>query len=177
MIYKEGFSRHRILAVVTIIMIFAVFLTRLPATKAGFVIASWQYPDQYGQGIEEIRLYQWLDSAWEGHPDTTFGWGPNAPSETFWIEADGALAIVFRCWLNGTLTGVSSLAEGQNYLRHSVLVKSPYDASIFTQQNFTYVSGTDSLAPMYFYIYNVTLPISPEHGVTYTAVVDFEIWY
>ena len=174
--YKEMFSRHRIAAVITVFMILGVFLTRLPATKAVFVLSSWDYPDQYGQGIEEIKLYQYLNGEWELHPMTTWGYLPNG-NDTFPIEAEGALNIKFRLWLNGTLTGVESLAEGQNFLRHSVLVTTPYNNSVFSQQNFTYVSGSDSLAPMYFYIYNVTLPISPVNGVTYTAAVDYEIYY
>ncbi|MHA2047531.1 MAG: hypothetical protein ACW99G_22350 [Candidatus Thorarchaeota archaeon] len=37
-------KRYRIVAVVVIVLMMSVFLTRLPQTHATFVIAGWDYP-------------------------------------------------------------------------------------------------------------------------------------
>ena len=72
--YKEVFSRYRILAVVTIVLILGVFLTRLPQAQAQahFVITGFDYDDGYGQGIEVLWLYENSSGSWEPVKDPAF---------------------------------------------------------------------------------------------------------
>jgi hypothetical protein len=151
------------------------FLGALRPTTAKFVIASWDYPDEYGQGVDNIEIWQYIDSSWVKHPMTTFGYGPNG-NDTFEIEAGGDLLFEVDSWLNGTFTGISSLAEGRDYLRYRVVVTTPNNDSVITQEVFTYMTGSDALAPMYYYKHNITLSFSPAHGVIYTAVVYYEVF-
>lgn len=113
-------------------------------THAKFVIASWDYPDEYGQGIETI-YYQ---VRWEN--DTVKEWGYTYPNgtQTFEVPPNGTVYLRFTAWVNGTQHGISAQAEAQNFIRYDIDITN-VRTHVLTTQNFTYdgVSGDD--APMY----------------------------
>lgn len=167
----------RSLLATTIIVILSVLLiaTPPPVKSAKFVLASWSYPDEYGQGIDAIRLHQYLDGEWVAL-DGGFEVTPD-DSTTFDISAFGPINITVKCWLNNTLVGASSFEDGKNYIRHSVIVSTLDNSSVFSQENFTYYQGTDALDPMFYYFYRVTMDFIPEYSTIYTAVISYEIFY
>ena len=139
--------------------------------NAKFVLAGWDYPDEYWQGIKGINIYENSTGSWvlkygtiEPDDDTTFDWV-------------AGVAIKLRVWtdLNSTLVGVSTTAEGQLYLRHSVNV-THVSTNVFSQQNFTYF-GVSTEAEIYTYSYDVVLDFIPAEGSTYIAMIDYEIYY
>ena len=159
-------------------MILTVLVVRSPAPTqaAQFVIssASWSYPDEYGQGIQYLSVYNstgdWIDTI--GY-NVTGSW--LYEQDVFEIPFNETLTIAVYSWLNKTQLGLSSFEDGKNFLRHSITVSYP-STTVFTQQNFTYETGTDANDPMYFYKYNVTLPCFNTHGVIYTVEPTLEIF-
>jgi len=180
--------KHRITTAIVILLTISIFpiTTQQPSFQSKpteitrFVVAGWDYPDVYGQGIDDMSVYQWVNGQFKGL--TQFGLDPDYAGRTtvdIYGDGDGGgnITIYVDCWLNGTLTGADSLEAGKSYLRHSVNLASPENSSIFSQQNFTYSDGSDSQAPMYFYIYNVTLDFTPVSGVSYTVTIDYDVYY
>lgn len=144
----------------------------IPPVKAKFVIASWSYPDEYGQGISSIYVYEnstgaWLQASKEDYDESgVLEW-----------DADIAIKLSVWAWFNSTLTGASDSDEGKLYQRHNVSVIS-MGSTVFSQQNFTYYDATTGLYPdLWWYIYEVVLDFLPEWGQTYVATITYEIFY
>ena len=123
---------------------------------AKFVLSSWAYPDEYGQGIYGFSFWEnstgsWVAAPWYTHyyPDYHeeegefyFLWYYVQDYRLNWSEGVAMKIRVFSV-LNLTLTGAIDEADGQNYQRHSVIVTSA-GTTVFSQQNFTYFDVTPS---------------------------------
>jgi len=143
--------------------------------KAQFVLASWDFPDDYGQGIDALTVYENSTGDWL----ILGGFGPNVDHSgagVFDWNASVGIKVRVYCLLNSTLVGVSSTAEGKNYLRHNVTVTNFNGTTIFSQQNFTYF-GAGVVGDMYEYLYDVVLNFLPEYGEVYTVVITYETWW
>lgn len=173
--------KHRIVGVVLILLIVPLFpiiaiQQPTPTKTAKFVLAAWDYPDQYGQGIEAVRVYQNISGSWETLTpfDLTSG-------DSTTLEINGTatgIQILVKCWLNNTLVNATDFDDGKNYIRHSVNVTALSTGdNVFSQQNFTYSTGTDALDPMFYYQYEVDMYFDITGGETYTALVDCEIYH
>jgi len=152
-------------------------------TTATFVLASWDYPDEYGQGIETI-YYQ---IRWEN--DTVKEWGYTYPanvSQTFEVPSNGTVYLRLTSWVNGSLMGITNQADAQYYIRQDVNVTN-LGVNVLTQQNFTY-DGVAAAAPMYKVYHKLYL--TGWHGSAttlmtngfvggqiYRAVINHEIFY
>lgn len=151
-----------------------------PVKSAQFVISSWDYPDEYGQGIYGFQFFENSTGSWVAAPfytdigafyflhSYTTGWALN------W-SAGVAMKLRVHVTFNQTYVGVSTTEEGQNYLRHSVSVTSPIE-SVFFQQNFTYYDVTEFGNEPYYYEYEVILEFLPIAGTIYTVSVIYEIY-
>ena len=140
-----------------------------------FVLAEWDYPDEYGQGIYGFRFYENSTGSWVAAP-----WYNDLGSFYFLHDYDdyilnwsAGVAMKLRVYsaFNDTLTGAVDEADGQNYQRHSVAVTSE-GVEVFSQQNFTYYDVTSL-----YYEYEVVLNFLPIGGKIYTISVDYEIYY
>ena len=136
-----------------------------------FVISSWSYPDEYGQGISGIFITEnstgdWLTFGTIDYDDVTE------------IEWNASLFIRLTCFahFNNTLVGAVDVADGKNYHRHNVTVTSS-GVTVFSQQNFTYISGIDYSDPIWDYSYFVILNFLPEQGQIYVVTVTYEVFY
>ena len=171
--------RRKLMASVGIILIVCVLLVAAPQRTKGarFVMASWNYPDQYGQGIEGIKLYENVSGSWESLTGA-FYYDPDESSMDVFELNNSAKGIRLnvRCWLNNTLVGAADIDDARNCLRHNVTLYLE-DTVVFFQQNFTYESGTDSLDPMFMYLYYIEVPHNFVGGLTYLAVVYYDIYY
>ena len=152
-------------------MMFVVAIQPQPA-KAQFIIASWDYPDEYGQGISELSISEnstgdWLSVTTIDYDDAT-------------VTLDWNVSVFIRitCFsdLNNTIVGALDLADGQNFIRHNVTVTN-LGETVFSQQNFTYTSGFDYDDPIWNYSYYVILNFSPDYGQIYTVTVSYEVFY
>ena len=142
-------------------------------SSSTFVIASWEFPDEYGQGIEGFEFFENSTGSWAqvgGYE------GFEEPQVYDW---NASVAIKLRCWtwFNSTLTGVSTTNEGKLYQRHNVTVTCA-GTTIFSQQNFTWFYDDDTLdPPLWFYGYEVILNFLPVSGEIYTVTVTYEVFY
>ena len=93
------------------------------------------------------------------------------------IQQGVNLTLSVFCWVNGTSADIASLSEGLNIMQHNVSVVLNNGTTIFSQQNFTYIIGTDGDAPMYFYRHDVILVFTPAFGEIYTVTVNYEVYY
>ena len=166
--------RKKISILVVLVVSMMLILPIRPA-KAQFIIASWNYPDEYGQGIEALRAYQNISGSWvslTGGFDLTSG-------DSTALEINGTatgVKILVKCWLNNTVVGAVDFEDGKNYLRHNGTL-TLIGENIFSLQNFTYTTGTDTLDPMFYYQYEGIFPFTPIAGQTYTMVVTYEIFW
>jgi len=140
-----------------------------------FILAAWDYPDDYGQGIDAIRAWQYQSGSWVrvDHTDP-FDYGYNQGNNTFVIQETGALQVQVKHYVNKTHIGATTYSEAQNYFRHNAVVSTPSNSSVFSLQNFTYVSGSDASDPMYYYLYNATLNFSPQAATIYTCRITLD---
>jgi len=150
---------------------------------AQFIFAEWNYPDEYGQGIDHIRIYEnstgsWLPAPWyyrggelDGLPFYSLHY--DDPYTLNW-SAGVAMRLRVDAFFNQTLVGVESTEEAKNYLQHSVTV---YDASqeVFSQQNFTYHNVYEN--GNYYFQYNITLDFIPQEFTIYTVELTYEVFY
>ena len=141
--------------------------------KAQFVLAEWDFPDEYGQGIWAFMFYE----------NSTGSWLPCDPysyeyNQSYTVEWNASVFIKLRCFVsfNSTLTGAIDTDDGKNYLRHSVTVTN-LGTTVFSQQNFTYFSNDTQLDPIWYYGYDVVLNFLPVAGEIYTVVVTYEIYW
>jgi hypothetical protein len=169
---QDGFYRHRIVAVVTIVLILGVFLTRLPQTEAYFVIAEWDYPDEHGQGIYDFDVYENSTGSWQNVG------GPTEYDESGVFEWEAGVSIKLKAWsyFNSTLSEATTTNEGKLYQRHTVTVIL-LGNTVFSQQNFTYSNVDTSEAPMWVYSYDVILNFIPAAGAIYTVTVTYEVFW
>ena len=150
-------------------MMFVVAIQPQPA-KAQFIIASWDYPDEYGQGIQQIRVNENSTGSWVLVDTRDY-----TESHVYDWEVGGSIQLYVWMYLNSTLTGASDLTNGRNYQRCNVTVTS-FEETIFSQQNFTFQDEND-YAEMYLYEYDVILNFIPEYGQIYTVTVIYEVFY
>ncbi len=160
---------------IVLLTVTAIGFSTIPPAKAQFVLASWDYPDEYGQGIVNFEVWgnatgSWILSTPYAHSDSgEIEWYPNA-----------SIKLICNTWFNSTLTGASDINEGKNLQRHSVVVTSSESlgTSVFSQQNFTYIFGEDAIdPPMWYYGYYVVLDFLPVSGVLYTVTITYEIYW
>ena len=138
---------------------------------AQFVLAEWDFPDKYGQGIDTITVYENSTGAWVSVGNYEY----DEESSLEW-NASVAIKLKVWTWFNSTLTGAGSTNEGKLYQRHNVIVVS-LGETVFSQQNFTYSNVYTEAAPMWYYVYDVILEFLPVAGAIYTVVVTYEIFW
>lgn len=167
--YQRGRMFSIALTVMIICMVVVAVVPR-PTEGATFIIAEWDYPDEYGQGIEGFEFYENTTGSWVQVGG--YRWH-NATSTYTWNYT----YIKLRCWtyFNSTLTGAGSTAEGQLLQRHNITVSFEGE-TVFEQNNFTYATVSTAAAPMWWYCYEVVINAQMFVGV-YVVVVDYEIFY
>lgn len=169
--------KYRIVATITIIAILSVLIVAAPPSRsAKFFLSEWDFPDEYGQGIESLIIYQNVSGVWTALDPS----GVNHTDElNIYNISEGQYAsirVVVKCLLNKTLVNVSSLSEGMNYIRHNGVLLH-HNLPIITLENFTYWTGTTVDDPIYTYFYNATFVFSPIGGLSYMALIDCEIYW
>lgn len=174
--YRDGFYRHRIMAVVTIIMIIAVVLVGRPPQTQGakFVITSLEDRlDEYGQGIDGCEIYENSTASWVvidypfyiAYYEGEFEWNLS-------------VGIKLHCftYFNSTLTGAGDTAEGQQQQRHNVTVQT-LGVEVFNKSGFTYIGVNTALDPIWIYEYSVILNFEQVAGTIYEVIVSYEIYW
>ncbi len=173
--------RNKLIAwAIVLLTVAAIGFSTIPPAKAQFVLASWYYPDEYGQGIAGLKFYENSTGSWVAAPyytDLGVFYYLNYYETGYTLNWSAGVAIKIRVdtWLNSTLTGAEDLADGQNFQQHNVTVTN-LGSVIFSQQNFTYVDSIDE-DPRYFYQYSVILNFLPVSGLIYIVTITYEVFY
>ena len=140
----------------------------------GFLVNFWNFPDEYGQGIDEYLLYENSTGSWVPFDG---GYCTDNPIHNFqWNASNARLKIYVSAWLNMTLTGASDGNDGKRYHRHSISV-TRLGSIIFSQQNFTYVEHGVLLGTLRNYGYEVVLSFLPMDGQVYRVTITYEVFY
>lgn len=170
--YRDGFSRHRIVAVVTVVLVLFVFFTRPPQTNAQFILTDWSFPAERGQGIEAVRILENSTASWLTH---SYVWWYNSTT----IEIDGGMALRFepKVLLNLTHHGISVPDDGRDIIRLGIEI-SVLGETVFSQQNLTY-QGLDGFyaTDIWWYGYYVEPNLILVNGLIYRVMIDYEIFY
>ena len=167
-------NKKKVSVIILTVLTLLILTALIPPAKAQFVLSGWEFPDDYGQGIEGFEIFENSTAAWV----QVNGYHPY--DETQVHEWNVSVAIKLRCytWFNSTLTGAADLAEGKNFQRHNVTVTDIADNIVFSQENFTYFFSDDSIdPPMWFYGYEVVLNFLPLNGEIYTVTVTYEVFH
>jgi hypothetical protein len=147
---------------------------KLPNPK--FIISSWSFPDEYGQGIDALGVYENSTGSWlaiNGGFVPTVDYNDEASFE--WNASLGIKIRVY-CWVNSSLSGFGSVEEGKNYLKHTVIVTQINGTIVFSQENFTYFNA-GAIDEMYEYDYDVVLNFLPEMGEIYRVSIILDIYW
>lgn len=155
-----------------VLMLSIIFIGVSPQVRGTrFILASWSYPDDYGQGIEKIRVYENTTGSWLAVDDFYY-------YDSSIVEWNASEAIKLRTfsYLNASYLLIDYPAEGQLIQRHNVTVTDSFDTVVFSQQNFTYAGGSSS-GVMFYYYYEVVLNFLPEYGEVYTISVTYELFW
>ena len=144
-----------------------------PATAQFIISSGWDYPDEYGQGIDRIFVMENSTGSWVNIGVASYPDGRNTVLD--WNVSVG-IKLRLYCKLNETLTGATDVVDGENYLRHSVIVTSG-GQTVFSQQNFTWYDSGDYGSDIYDYEYHVVLNFLPLEGQSYTVTVTYETYY
>ena len=137
-----------------------------------FYIASWSYPDEFGQGMQTWYAMSNATGSWETFEQGTYD------ETTPPIHWNVSQAIKISVWvsMNYTLLGLSSIIVGQNYIQHNVTVTDQWGAEVFSQQNFT-CDYNDTNSGLYWYRHYVIFDFLPLEGEFYTVTIRTQIYW
>lgn len=172
-------NEKRIVSVAVTLAILSMFLIATPQqAKATFILASWTYPDEYGQGIVSFSCYTNVTGSWVVVGEA----GRNYLSASNVIDwnASEFIKLYVTASLNKTLIGLNSTALGRNYIRHNITVTDQFGAEVFSAENFTYYSvsyDSEYAVDLYYYVHTIILDFEPLIAEYYTAIMTCEIFY
>jgi len=177
-------QRNKLIAVVCAIlslgMATVLVTTNQPTTDTHiekpvkFILSSWEYPDEYGQGIESIYAYENASGAYVEYPDS-----PYYSSDNIQLEKNltGYVWLQIYCWFNRSLAGIpNSLPQGLILIRHTATVTQSNGTVVFSQINFTKTASNQAFDPLWWIRYDVVLAFIPIAGETYTATITYEVY-
>lgn len=193
------YNRNKVLALAIVLLLPVVLIIAMiprpspaieqPATY--FSLASWDYPDEYGQGIDGFWFYENSTGSWLAAPYYTHYY-PDYHEElgVFYAllsDQDNyilnwtsgvAMKLHFSTFLNMTLTGASDDIAGKDLLRFNVTVTDVYDTVLFTSDNPTYldsIDGSDYGYDWAYYHYEIILDFIPQAGQQYNILTTYEV--
>lgn len=164
-------SRMKFAGIAVLVAMLLIAIAPQPTT-AQFVFAGWDWPDANYQGIKNVKIYENSSGSWVQVGDYYEHTNSNIIE---WPAGVGIKLIVFS-YMNQTLTGVADVAEGALFLRHNVTVTNRQGTSIFSQANFTYITGAD-YGDYLVYQHYVILNFLPAAGQAYTITITYEVYY
>jgi len=147
----------------------AVLRFATPSQAVRFTLSEWDYPDDYGQGIEGFEFYENSTGSWV-----------QVGGYRVWNESSlyvwNYTSLKLRCWtyFNSTHTGSVDTDEGKLHHRHAVDVTLS-GVSVFSQQNFTFVTVSTYKDPMWWYAYDVVINLVLGLDQPYTIEVTYEV--
>ena len=153
-------------------------LISIPPAKAQIILATWEYDNGYGEGIEVIYISENSTGSFLGIYD--------GPAYTLWndlrpLELNHTANTVIKIWpyvnLNHTLRGLSDNASAFAIMRVGVVVSVGSNTSYFSQENLTWSDVVyDDTPTTWSFGCWVILPFLITSGVTYVITLTYEIY-
>lgn len=170
--------KKRIAFAITVLAIFSAMMFVIPEPVKGckFILASWTYPDDYGQGIHSISAYTNASGSWVSVDGINWLSSSNV---ILWNQSN-FIRLYVGSSVNKTLLSLSTPEEGANYIKHNVTVVDSFGVEVFSQQNFTLnwaIYDAGYAIDLYYYSHYVTLGFAPIDGQTYTVTLTCAIWW
>lgn len=169
-------SIHEKKAVLAIgLVVLGLLIFQVPQTRAQFVISAWTYPDEYGQMLYGIGVYEnssgsWIHvySVYYNTKDITIDWYVNA-----------SIKLVVTSQFNSCVTQADNYTHGQQFQRHNVTVTRPLRGiqTVYSQDNFTYVGAITVSGYIWQYEYYAVLDFPIIYGAIYTITVSYDVYY
>ena len=167
----------RILSALSLIVLISMMLiVSIPPAKAQFVLASWDYPDEYGQGIDEVYVAHNKSGSFVDFSGSPYSAGDNT---TIGLSTGGGYHLRFTIYVQLNRTRISLSKpwnDGHLFIRLAVTVTAG-STLIFSQQNLTYLAFGGTADPVEWYKYSVIPDFIPLDGTFYTVVLSYEIYY
>jgi hypothetical protein len=135
---------------------------------------SWSFQPDQGQGFEAIEVYENSTGSWVLH--TTLAYD----TADVTLEMDGGVSIklVLHTWLNSSLCGAGSSAEGKLYQRHNATISFTNGTQVYSLNNFTYLAADTGIdPPLWLYTYESVLNYNLGYGNYFVVDVTYEVYY
>ena len=149
----------------------------VPQGTAQFVLSSWAFPDEYGQGIYSITPDE-NSSGYYAHIESAPGFlYSTSENNSFDVDAGCSIRLDVRVYVNYTFLGVSD-PDTLNYIRLNVTVLEGLGDTIFSIQNMTYDYLGGNLGDgIWWYSFVDVLNFLTVEGQVYIATVTYEVYY
>lgn len=163
-------------AVLLIICVLGFLVVSIQPAKAQFVIAEWDEPDEYGQGIYSITPDENSSGYW-AHIESSPGFlYANSENDTFSIDQGISIRLDVRVLVNYTFLGVSEV-EALDLIRLNITV-TVLNNITYSIQNMTYNSvGGDLGNGVWWYSFVDILNFLTVNSLVYAVTVTYEVFY
>ena len=170
-------------ALIAVLLVLGLLFVSVPQAKAQFVIAGLgsNFPDEYGQGIKNVYLYENSTGAWVAiFPSEVLTFPENNSDTTITLNytANTAIELIFGCSINHTYHGLSTFQEALDRMRVNITVYS-VGQTIFSQNNLTWGGGLffNDTASTWRTHFDVVINVLIIAGSIYTVFVTYEVFY
>lgn len=131
-----------LIAILASILIVSAILFTVPRQEQkanpviAFNLAEWDYPDDYGNGIYVVRIFENSTGAWM-HYDFCYY------SDTGVYEWNSSMGIFIQVyvWMNNTLIGATDYVDGEDYQRVNVTVTDLGGTEVFNSTDLTFATS------------------------------------
>ena len=169
--------KKKIVAGLFMVLTLGILVTSIQPAKAQFILASWGYPDEYGQGVDEVYVAHNKSGSFVNFAGSPYSSGDDTTIELF-LGAGYHLRFIVYVQLNRTHISLSKpWNDGHLFIRLAVTVTNNSASVVFSQQNLTYDGFGGTADQVEWYKYSVIPDFILIDGTIYTAVLSYEIYY
>jgi len=170
-------QRNKLIAVVcAMLTVVALGIATIPEARAQpkFIIASWSYPDEYGQGLYQIEVDENSTGAWVEYGEG--GFYEAGDSLLFTWNASVGIRLVVYTRLNSTFTGIPDKDSWGPYQRLNVTMAQNNGTVVFSQENITTFYTSSAFGEIYRYGFMFVLEYLPLMNMIYKVTITYEVY-
>lgn len=177
---KKSNKKWVVVAVLSMSLLGSAFLIPsldVPQIDGGaFVYLSWTSdPDQFGQYIDAIDVYQWEGGSWTRKGLVESG----DTDDVVNLAIDEKVRFLVYVWFNNTLVGADNSSHGSDLNRVYVQIDESDGTDILALTEMTTEGRETTDPPFWYYEHSYEWDDSPkpENGVTYNCTFVFQVYY
>lgn len=130
--------------------------------------STFTYP-QDGMGFDKIDVY--VD---EVFAQTLYDMDQKTNPALYVNVTASNITLFIDCWLNATTCGITTVAEGQDIIRHNLTITATGGTVVFSKENLTYITGADYGANVFLYQYSILLDFALVSGEIYSITITYD---